>query len=199
MTRDVSDHRRRLQPDEATECIVSDSRRAWETLAPRQLRLPASSPLTEGTPMRGYVTKKGKQYYAVLYEGIDPATGKERRRWVKGGTKRGDAERLVTELVKRKNDGHAAPQDKVTVGKYLTEKWLPIQRTQLRPSTYDSYERNVVNHVVPVSAGSSSPSSRRKTSTRCTPRCSPRDDETASREDLSPRRSGRPTSSSTRR
>lgn len=30
--------------------------------------------------MRGYVTKKGKKYYAVIYDGIDPKTGKEKRR-----------------------------------------------------------------------------------------------------------------------
>lgn len=29
--------------------------------------------------MRGYVTKKGKKYYVVIYDGIDPATGKEKR------------------------------------------------------------------------------------------------------------------------
>lgn len=31
--------------------------------------------------MRGYTAKKGSRYYAVIYEGVDPATGKERRRW----------------------------------------------------------------------------------------------------------------------
>lgn len=35
--------------------------------------------------MRGYVVKKGNQYYAVIYEGIDPTTGKERRRWHPAG------------------------------------------------------------------------------------------------------------------
>lgn len=50
--------------------------------------------------MRGYTVKKSKQYYAVVYEGIDPTTGKERRRWIPAGPRRGDAERLVTDLVK---------------------------------------------------------------------------------------------------
>ena len=48
--------------------------------------------------MRGYVAKKGNRYYAVIYEGIDPGTGKEKRRWVAAGPRKGDAEKLVTEL-----------------------------------------------------------------------------------------------------
>jgi integrase len=100
--------------------------------------------------MRGYTVKKGRQYYAVLYEGIDPATGKERRRWVPGGPKRGDAERLLTELVKRNNDGYRAPADRIRFGDYLTERWLPLQQAQLRPSTFDSYRRNLELHVIPA-------------------------------------------------
>lgn len=100
--------------------------------------------------MRGYTAKKGKQYYAVVYEGIDPTTGKERRRWIPAGPRRGDADRLVTELVKRRNDGQHTPHGKATVGEYLTEKWLPLQQAQLRPSTFDSYRRNIELHVLPV-------------------------------------------------
>lgn len=100
--------------------------------------------------MRGHIAKKGKRYYAVVYEGVDPATGKERHRWHAGGLRRSDAEKLLTTLVKRAHDGHTTPSEKVTVGEYLTEKWLPIQRAQLRPSTFDSYRRNIQNHVVPA-------------------------------------------------
>ena len=50
--------------------------------------------------MRGSVAKKGKRWYAVVYGGVDPATGKYRRRWVAAGTRRGDAEKLrVGQLV----------------------------------------------------------------------------------------------------
>jgi hypothetical protein len=94
--------------------------------------------------------QEGNRYYAVIYEGLDPSTGKERRRWYPAGTRKSDAERLVTELMKRKNDGAYHPPDHVTVGTYLTEKWLPAKRAQLRPSTFDSYRRNVDRHVVPA-------------------------------------------------
>jgi hypothetical protein len=60
------------------------------------------------------------------------------------------AERLVTELMKRKNDGEYRPPDRTTVGFYLTDKWLPAKRTQLRPSRFDSYRRNIDRHVIPA-------------------------------------------------
>ena len=103
--------------------------------------------------MRGYVVKKGNQYYAVIYEGIDPTTGKERRRWHPAGPRRRDAERLVNELVKRKDDGTYRGPDRLGLGEYLTERWLPGQRSQLRASTFDSYRRNIDLHVLPRIGG----------------------------------------------
>lgn len=35
--------------------------------------------------MNGYIARKGDRWYAVVYEGVDPETGKERRRWVDAG------------------------------------------------------------------------------------------------------------------
>ena len=74
--------------------------------------------------MRGHVAKKGKNYYAVVYEGIDPGTGKERRRWHAAGPRRGDAERMVNELVERRHDGADTASDRTTLGAYLLDRWL---------------------------------------------------------------------------
>ena len=41
--------------------------------------------------MRGYAAKRRNRYYAVIYEGIDPITGRERRRWHPAGTDREEA------------------------------------------------------------------------------------------------------------
>lgn len=102
--------------------------------------------------MRGYVVKKGKNYYAVVYDGVDPGTGKEKRKWVSAGPRRGDAEKLVTELVKRRNEGVSVAVEKLSLGEYLTGRWLPIQESQLRRSTFDSYRRNIELHVLPALA-----------------------------------------------
>ena len=64
--------------------------------------------------MRGTVAKKGNRWYAVVFDGVDPVTGKVRRRWVAAGTRRGDAEKLVTELVKRKHDGEPVVAERLT-------------------------------------------------------------------------------------
>jgi integrase len=103
--------------------------------------------------MRGYTAKKGNRYYAVIYEGVDPATGKEKRRWYPAGPRKSDADKLVTELVKRHNDGDYRTPEKITLGAYLTEKWLPIQRSQLKASTFDSYRRTIELHVLPTLGG----------------------------------------------
>lgn len=100
--------------------------------------------------MRGYTAKKGNRYYAVIYEGVDPATGKERRRWYPAGTRKADADKLVTELVKRRHDGDYRAPDKTTLGAYLTDKWLPAQKSQLKHSTFDSYRRTIELHVLPT-------------------------------------------------
>ena len=100
--------------------------------------------------MRGNVTKKGKKYYVVIYDGIDPATGKEKRRWVAAGNRRDDADKLVTELTKRSHRGETVVSEKLTLGQYLTTRWLPVQESRLRASTYDSYRRNIDLHVIPA-------------------------------------------------
>lgn len=41
--------------------------------------------------MPGYVVAKGSRFYAVIYDGIDPLTGRERRQWHPAGTNRDDA------------------------------------------------------------------------------------------------------------
>jgi hypothetical protein len=35
--------------------------------------------------MKGYVARKGGRWYAVIYEGLDPITGREHRSWHAAG------------------------------------------------------------------------------------------------------------------
>ena len=53
--------------------------------------------------MKGHVRRKGDRWYAVIYEGIDPVTGKERRSWHAAGTERANAERLAAQLAAKAN------------------------------------------------------------------------------------------------
>ena len=99
--------------------------------------------------MNGYVRRKGDRWYAVIYEGIDPATGKERRSWHAAGTERADAERLASKLAARANSRQAKART-MTFGAYLQSQWLPAKKAALRPSTYAGYRRNVVLHITPT-------------------------------------------------
>jgi integrase len=99
--------------------------------------------------MKGYVAKKGNRWYAVIYEGTDPVTGKEVRRWHAAGGERADAERLAARLA-RDLDGRNDQVRSLSFGAFLTARWLPGKRVMLADSTYDSYRRNVENHIVPA-------------------------------------------------
>ena len=100
--------------------------------------------------MKGYVVGKGNQFYAVIYEGRDPITGRERRRWHPAGPERAHAEVLATELAVERMRGHSPRRSSLTVGVYLTQRWLPGKQAALRPSTWASYRRNVDLHVIPT-------------------------------------------------
>ncbi len=99
--------------------------------------------------MHGYVAQRRDRFYAVLYEGIDPITGRERRRWHPTGTDRAEAEQLATRLAANCRGDDCGHRAGPTLGVYLTQKWLPTKQLTLRPSTWDGYRRNVELHVLP--------------------------------------------------
>jgi integrase len=99
--------------------------------------------------MKGYIAQRRGRFYAVIYEGRDPVTGKEVRRWHPAGTDRAKAEKLATKLAAAENKRLDAVRS-LTFGAYLTIQWLPAKKLQLATSTYRGYERNVHLHVLPV-------------------------------------------------
>jgi len=99
--------------------------------------------------MKGHVKKRGDRLYAVIYEGLDPVSGKEIRRWHPAGTDRAAAERLAVKLAKVE-EGRSDATRSLTFGAFLVRDWLPAKKLQLAATTYASYERNAVNHVLPA-------------------------------------------------
>jgi hypothetical protein len=53
--------------------------------------------------MKGYVARKGNRWYAVIYDGLDPVTGQERRSWHPAGTDRAQAEQFARQLAATAN------------------------------------------------------------------------------------------------
>ncbi|MFP5579851.1 MAG: tyrosine-type recombinase/integrase [Acidimicrobiia bacterium] len=99
--------------------------------------------------MQGHVARKRDRYYAVIYEGLDPITGKERRRWHPAGTDRSEAEVLVARLAAER-DGRNDEVRSLTFGAYLTSQWLPAKKLTVKTSTYRGYARNAQRHVLPT-------------------------------------------------
>ncbi len=99
--------------------------------------------------MNGYIAQRRGRFYVVIYEGRDPVTGKELRRWYPAGTDRAAAERLATKLAAEETRRIEAVRS-LTFGAYLTSQWLPAKELHLATSTYKGYERNVVRHILPV-------------------------------------------------
>ncbi len=98
--------------------------------------------------MKGYVAKKGDRFYAVIYEGRDPITGREQRRWHPAGDDEEAARTFAGELASA--HAHDRPRrSSLTVAVYLTQRWLPSKQVTLRVSMFDAYRRIVDLHVLP--------------------------------------------------
>jgi len=120
----------------------------------------------EGDGHARYTAKKGNRYYAVIYEGVDPTLA---RSGAAGTAAPASGRReLVTELVKRHTTASTARR--AAHGRRVPdERWLPAQRSQLKATTFHSYESNIRLHVLSTLAACPSLDSRLRTSTACMP------------------------------
>jgi integrase len=93
--------------------------------------------------------RKGERWYAVVYEGLDPVTGKERRRWHPAGSTREQAEELAVRLAAELN-GRNDEVRSLTFAAYLTKTWLAGRRINLAESTWGGYRRKIDRHIIPA-------------------------------------------------
>lgn len=98
---------------------------------------------TTGTIVR---KPNGRWYVATHHQDHD---GQRNQQWHGGfPTKREAQKKLAHVLAGIQSGRHVAP-DRITFREYLEDRWLPVIESSIRPSTYDSYRRNVALHVVP--------------------------------------------------
>ena len=98
--------------------------------------------------MRGSVVKKGDRYYVKIELDPDPATGGRRQKWHSGYRTKREAERARVDLLSKFDRGEYVEPSHQTLGEFL-EEWLRAIEPTIRPSTFDSYSRNMRNHVIP--------------------------------------------------
>jgi integrase len=97
--------------------------------------------------MRGTVTKKGNKWCVIIERPPDPLTGKRRPQWHSGFKTKKEAERARIDLLSKLDRGEYVEPSRQTLADYLVE-WLTAIEHTVRPSTFDSYKRNMHNHVI---------------------------------------------------
>jgi integrase len=97
--------------------------------------------------MRGSVVRKGDRYYVKIELDADPATGRRRQKWHSGYRTKREAERARVDLLSRFDRGEYVEPSQQALAEFL-EEWLRAIEPTVRLSTFDSYSRNVRNHVI---------------------------------------------------
>ncbi len=103
--------------------------------------------------MRGAILKRGKKYVVVEYLGLDPVTGKERRKWHSGFDSKKDARSFQASLA-----SHPAftagigpyGNTRYRLGEFL-DRWLAdFAKHNVRPATFERYEQLARCHITPA-------------------------------------------------
>ena len=99
-----------------------------------------------------YIATRNNRFYVVSYGGIDPTTGKERRRWQLAGTSRADAEAIAESLTEAPGPRIALSRDAVTLADYYRTAWLPKRARCVRATTAYRYGW-IIDHYITTTLG----------------------------------------------
>ncbi len=96
-----------------------------------------------------YIVNRKDRFYVVAYDGIDPLTGRERRRWHPAGDNRRAADELATRLEGDRRHDSRTRANSTQLGSFLTDTWLPRKRAHVRATTAYRYGWMIDRYVVP--------------------------------------------------
>jgi integrase len=91
---------------------------------------------------------KNNRWYVLVDVPTGP-DGKRRRRGVGGFKTKREAKAAEAEALRRIRDGVFVEPNRLTLGTYLTEMWLPSMANQVRPTTLGGYRHNVRAYILP--------------------------------------------------
>jgi len=97
-----------------------------------------------------YVIQRQDRFYVVAYDGLDPLTGKERRRWHPAGRDRAEADAMAHRIDAEREVPPPKAGGPITVGEFLTDTWLPRKRRQVRATTAYRYAWFVDRYIIPT-------------------------------------------------
>ncbi len=95
-----------------------------------------------------YIVQRNQSFYVVAYNGLDPITGAERRRWHPAGVSRSDAEKIQ----RRINQQTASGPCERTLAGFMSSIWLGT-KTTLTHATRNRY-RWMIDHNIALRIGS---------------------------------------------
>jgi len=101
---------------------------------------------------RVHTNKAGRQtitWYVIIDLPRD-AEGKRRQKWHGGSRTRREAEAARAKIVNEFNTGTYVEPNAITLAEWVTHHWLPMVEGRNKPSTFDSYRRNLALHVLPA-------------------------------------------------
>ena len=97
-----------------------------------------------------YIVQRHNRFYVVAYDGLDPLTGRERRRWHPVGSDRGEAEALADRLQLDRAGIAPARGGPIRLDDFLRSTWLPHKRRQVRATTAYRYAWFVEHYIAPA-------------------------------------------------
>lgn len=96
--------------------------------------------------------KKTTRWYVVVDVGV-ASDGRRKQKWHGGFDTRREAEVARAEIVSDLHAGVYVAPDRLTLATWVSENWLPMTKTRVKPSTFDSYRSNMETHVLPALGG----------------------------------------------
>lgn len=98
--------------------------------------------------MRGHVTKKGKKWYIVVDNGVNPVTGRRKQKWISGYDRKKDAQADLSKILVEMQEGSYIEPTKMTVREFFIQ-YLAARKINLRETTYYNYRKHINNHIIP--------------------------------------------------
>ena len=96
--------------------------------------------------------RKTTNWYVVI--DLPRDTDEKRRQKWHGGFRTGrEAEAARAKIIHEFNTGTYVEPNAVTLSEWVRDHWLPTMRSRVKPSTFDSYRRNLELHVLPRLGG----------------------------------------------
>lgn len=97
-----------------------------------------------------YIVQRKDRCYVVACDGIDPLTGKERRRWHPFGHDRAEAEACAARLDRDVIGSPARKGGTITLGAFLTDTWMRHKRRHVRATTAYRYAWFIERYINPA-------------------------------------------------